>query len=192
LTYSRIFTYFIWGKVTRRRLAGGGAALVRQLLYQAMRRNISIWVESPAIELIENDHRLVGVIVKKEGRTLRILARRAIHLGGGGFARNAEMRQRYLPVPVTRGANVYDRYFGDPRIKPNPCLAPLVKPLFSSPGSMHRAIRRRRPFDAVTPAPGCMLGPALTFSYFAMKHAAGSAGKIRESHRPLRATESSS
>ena len=29
-----------------------------------------------------------------------------------------------------RGASVYDRYYGDPRNRPNPCLAPLRKPPF--------------------------------------------------------------
>jgi succinate dehydrogenase/fumarate reductase flavoprotein subunit len=374
-TYARIFTHFIWGKATRRKLAGGGAALVGQLLYQTMRRNIPLWVESPAMELIGDDRRVIGVVVKREGRMLRIRARCAVHLGGGGFARNAEMRQRYQPAPVTgawtsaspsdtgnaitlgmtlgadtalmdeawwgpasvlptgqgmfhvserskpgslivdqngvrymneaqsyvdavhamfrhqaegaggipswlifdqqyrsrypfgmllpgvtprhlveagyfrradsiaelavmcdinpttlsatverfngmakvgidsdysRGANVYDRYFGDPRIKPNPCLAPLVKPPFYGvalyPGDLgtkgglvtdeHGRVLRpggpvitglyasgnttASPMGRRYPGPGCTLGPALTFSYLAMKHAAGSAGKISQ------------
>src|SRR5688572_10016986 len=29
-----------------------------------------------------------------------------------------------------RGESVYDRYYGDPRITPNPCLAPIDKPPF--------------------------------------------------------------
>jgi succinate dehydrogenase/fumarate reductase flavoprotein subunit len=368
LTYARIFTHFLWGKATRRKLAGGGAALVGQLLYQAIRRNITIWTESPATKLIEQDQRVVGVAVEHEGRTLRVQARRAVHLGGGGFARNAEMRQRYQPSPVTgawtsaspsdtgnaiilgmslgadialmdeawwgpasvlpsgqgmfhvserskpgsiivdqrgvrymneaqsyvdavhamfhhqsegaggipswlvfdqryrsrypfgmllpgstpqplidagylrrantieelaarceinpvklretverfnamaktgvdsdysRGTNVYDRYFGDPRVKPNPCLAPLSKPPFYAvalyPGDLgtkgglvtDEHARVIRPDGSVIsglyasgnttasmmgrryPGPGCTLGPTLTFSYRAMRHAAG-------------------
>jgi 3-oxosteroid 1-dehydrogenase len=29
-----------------------------------------------------------------------------------------------------RGDSVYDRYYGDPRNRPNPCLGPLLKPPF--------------------------------------------------------------
>jgi 3-oxosteroid 1-dehydrogenase len=29
-----------------------------------------------------------------------------------------------------RGESAYDRYYGDPTIKPNPCLAPLSRPPF--------------------------------------------------------------
>lgn len=100
LTYARILAHHIWGKVRRQKLAGGGGALAGQLLYQTMRRGIPIWTESPAVKLIEEDERITGVIAQHEGRETRILARRAVHLGGGGFARNAQMRQKYQHAPV--------------------------------------------------------------------------------------------
>ena len=98
LTFARIVLHHVWGKLSGRKLAGGGAALVGQLVYQLMRRKVPIWMESPVTQLIDENGRIVGVLAKHEGKTVRIQARRAVHLGGGGFARNAEMRQQYQPA----------------------------------------------------------------------------------------------
>jgi 3-oxosteroid 1-dehydrogenase len=101
LTFARIVAHHVWGKATRRKLAGGGAALLGQLLHQLMLRNATLWMESPANELIVEKGRITGVVAEHENRTVRIQARRAVHLGGGGFARNSEMRRKYQPAPIT-------------------------------------------------------------------------------------------
>lgn len=101
LTFARIFAHHLWGKVRRQKLAGGGAALVGQLLYQVKRRDTPIWLESPVTELIEENGRIAGVVAQHEGKTVRVQARLAVHLGGGGFARNAAMRQANQPAPVS-------------------------------------------------------------------------------------------
>ena len=40
------------------------------------------------------------------------------------------MAERGRDDDFGRGESAYDRYYGDPRNRPNPCLAPLVKPPF--------------------------------------------------------------
>ena len=52
----------------------------------------------PVVELVQEEGRVVGVVVEREGRTERIGARRAVFLGAGGFARNAEMRRMALAM----------------------------------------------------------------------------------------------
>ncbi len=37
-----------------------------------------------------------------------------------------------------RGENAYDTYYGDPRVKPNPCLAPLERPPFYAVAAVPR------------------------------------------------------
>jgi 3-oxosteroid 1-dehydrogenase len=96
-----------------------------------------------------------------------------------------------------RGESAYDRYYGDPRNKPNPCLAPLAKPPFYAirivPGDLGtkgglRTDPRARVLredgthipglyaagNAAAPVmgrtyagPGATLGPAMTFGYLA-------------------------
>jgi 3-oxosteroid 1-dehydrogenase len=98
LTFAKVVLHHAWGKLSRRKLSGGGAALVGQLIYQLKHRKVPIWMESPVTQLIEENGRIVGVVATHEDKTVRIQARRAVHLGGGGFARNAEMRKQYQPA----------------------------------------------------------------------------------------------
>ncbi|MEJ2737403.1 MAG: FAD-binding protein [Anaerolineae bacterium] len=90
----------IGSALTGKKLAGLGGALIGQLLYLATQRSIPIWVDSPMVELIQENDAVAGVIVEKEGEKTAIHAR-AVILTAGGFAHNNEMRQKYHPHPIT-------------------------------------------------------------------------------------------
>jgi 3-oxosteroid 1-dehydrogenase len=96
-----------------------------------------------------------------------------------------------------RGDSAYDKYYGDPRNRPNPCLAALVKPPFYAvkivPGDLgtkgglrtDKAARVLREDGSVIPGlyaagnasaavmgrtyagPGATIGPAMTYGYLA-------------------------
>lgn len=100
LTFARVVTHHFWGRATLRKLAGGGAALVGQFIYQLMRRDTVPWMNCPVTQLLEETGRIAGVVALRDGKALRIQARCAVHLGGGGFARNKEMRTKYQPKPI--------------------------------------------------------------------------------------------
>jgi succinate dehydrogenase/fumarate reductase flavoprotein subunit len=102
-----------------------------------------------------------------------------------------------------KGSTAYNRFYGDPGIKPNPCVAPIVAPPFyavkvvvgdlgtyagiATNGHAQVLDENKRPIpglyaagnDALSimggnyPGPGITLGPAMTFGWIAGRHLAG-------------------
>ena len=101
-----------------------------------------------------------------------------------------------------KGENAYNRFYGDPDIRPNPCVAPIVEAPFyavkvvigdlgtyagiATNGNAQVLDRDRKPIpglyaagnDALSimggayPGPGITLGPAMTFGWLAARHMA--------------------
>jgi 3-oxosteroid 1-dehydrogenase len=97
----KIYAHHYLSKARRQKLVGGGGALASQLLFQCLRRDIPVWLETRTTELVVVNDRVVGIVVERDGKTLRLKGERAVFLGAGGFARNAEMRQKYQRAPIT-------------------------------------------------------------------------------------------
>ncbi|MDA9024116.1 FAD-binding protein, partial [Gammaproteobacteria bacterium] len=105
-------------------------------------------------------------------------------------------------LELQRGDSAYDRYYGDPSVTPNPCLAPLKEGPFYCmvlyPGEMgtagglvidtHARVLKQdgQPIAGLYacgnvttallptyPGPGSTLGPAMTFGYLAAKDITG-------------------
>ena len=121
---------------------------------------------------------------------------------GDTFARFNEFAAKGEDPDYDRGVNAYDRYYGDPRNTPNPCLAPLDTPPFYAirifPGDIGtkggvvtdehgRALDRNgNPIAGLYaagnssasvmgrayPGGGSTLGSAMTFGYLAGRHVA--------------------
>ena len=91
---------FAWRKKTRRdRRTALGNALVASLRASMLDRNIPLWLNTDFRELIEEDGKVVGVVVERDGQLQRIRALRGVILGAGGFEQNQALRERYLPQP---------------------------------------------------------------------------------------------
>jgi tricarballylate dehydrogenase len=83
-----------WGGLTIESV-GGGPGLVDMLTASAKREKIEIWYETRAVELIQDDGKVVGVKIRGKGRPAEVRGK-AVVLASGGFEANTEMRTRYL------------------------------------------------------------------------------------------------
>lgn len=130
-----------------------------------------------------------------------------IGIDGKGLVESVERLNGYAVTGVdpefNKGGNAYDVIYGDPTVKPNPCLGPLVKPPFyalrldageiGTKGGLLTDEHARVVDPAGTPiaglyavgntsasvtgpsypGAGATLGPAMTFGYVAANHVAG-------------------
>jgi hypothetical protein len=74
-----------------------GNALIGRLLESANNSGVKLWSNAVVAEPILEKDRVVGMVIKKDDRDLRIHARKCVILASGGFARSAELSRKYLP-----------------------------------------------------------------------------------------------
>lgn len=73
-----------------------GKSLVAQLLYINKQQGTEIWRESSLVELItDDDGKVIGAVVERDGKKLRLGAKNGVLLAAGGFAKNSAMREKY-------------------------------------------------------------------------------------------------
>jgi len=77
-----------------------GNALIGALRLTLMDKKVPLWLDAPLQDLIQEEERVVGAVIDREGRRLRVRARRGVILAAGGFERNESMRRQYLPNPT--------------------------------------------------------------------------------------------
>jgi 3-oxosteroid 1-dehydrogenase len=75
-----------------------GNALVGGIRMALNKRNVPVWLNSPMQELIEEKGAVTGAVIRHEGKTVRIRARKGVILAAGGFDKNAAMRMDNAPL----------------------------------------------------------------------------------------------
>ena len=76
-------------------LVGGRALIGRFLVALSSRDNVALHLNSELIDLVVNGGAVIGAVVRRGGRLVRIRARRGVLLAAGGFEHNAEMRRDF-------------------------------------------------------------------------------------------------
>lgn len=83
-----------------------GNALAGRLAKSALDLKIPLWLSSPVRELIVENGAVCGAIVEREGRMIRVRARRGVVLACGGFPHDVARRKAMFPHAPT-GAEHY-------------------------------------------------------------------------------------
>ncbi|WP_042352900.1 FAD-dependent oxidoreductase [Bacillus massiliigorillae] len=78
-----------------------GEALVARLRLSLKEAGGSVWLSTAFSDFIIENDKVVGLIVERNGKKLRIKARRGVVLGAGGFSHNQQFREKYLPSPTS-------------------------------------------------------------------------------------------
>lgn len=85
------------GKFTGKHWVTAGAALQGRMLKAALGAGIDIRLNSAVSELVVENGKVTGVVTVKDGKPWRIGANLGVLVNAGGFARNQEMRDKYMP-----------------------------------------------------------------------------------------------
>ena len=97
------------GVVTGKRLVGIGAAWATAFLKATViDHNVPLWLNSPLEDLVVDGDRVRGVTVTKDGKTVRVEARKGVMLAAGGFESNPQWRQKYQKVDGAPSGNPYN------------------------------------------------------------------------------------
>ncbi|MGW5071817.1 FAD-binding protein [Rhodococcus sp. NPDC004095] len=81
------------------RIAAIGQSLVARLRLAMTERDIPLWLDAPMQSLITDAAGAVtGAVVERDGRELKVRARRGVILASGGFERDLAWRMEHQPV----------------------------------------------------------------------------------------------
>jgi 3-oxosteroid 1-dehydrogenase len=100
--FARMIGIAISAKLTGKYNVGAGAALQGRMLQLALKAGVDFRLNTPVSELIVEDgpngtRKVTGAVVTKDGKPWRVGARLGVLVNAGGFARNQEMRDKYMP-----------------------------------------------------------------------------------------------
>jgi 3-oxosteroid 1-dehydrogenase len=80
-----------------RHLTSAGQALQGQMLHAVLESGVEVRTGAAVKKLIVEGDRVAGVVIDRDGGEWRVGATAGVLLNAGGFSRNQQMRDRYIP-----------------------------------------------------------------------------------------------
>ena len=101
LTLAKVTLRRLVSGLLRRRMYAMGNAIAIGLRKGLMDAGVPVHYETELVDLVLEDGRVAGVRVRRADGEHVVRARRGVILGSGGFERNAELREKFLPQPTS-------------------------------------------------------------------------------------------
>jgi 3-oxosteroid 1-dehydrogenase len=103
--FAKLFTKYIldftmrfkWGWKDRR-LTMGNAGIAR-LILSLKDRKVDLWSLTAMTDLVDENGKVIGIKATKDGLSISIKANKGVILAAGGFERDQDLRDKYLPKP---------------------------------------------------------------------------------------------
>jgi 3-oxosteroid 1-dehydrogenase len=83
-------------RLLRRKLVAGGLALQGRLMKIAVQTKLRIWLNTPVTALLHSGGSVTGVIVRRDGSEVRVIARDGVLINAGGWTLNEDLRATWL------------------------------------------------------------------------------------------------
>ena len=100
LTLLKVMLRRILAMVLGRKMYGMGNAIAIGLRQGLVDAGVPVLYDADLTDLLLEDGRVVGVTVLRDGHPHEIRASRGVILGSGGFEKNQELREKFLPQPT--------------------------------------------------------------------------------------------
>jgi 3-oxosteroid 1-dehydrogenase len=101
LTLLKVMLRRIVAMLLGRKMFGMGNAIAIGLRQGLIEAGVPVEYDAALTDLVVEDGRVVGVVGERAGRLHPVRARRGVILGSGGFEKNQELREKFLPHPTT-------------------------------------------------------------------------------------------
>lgn len=101
----RVIGRAITTRLKGQHLTTAGQALQGQLLHTALKAGVEVRINAGVKQLVEENGRITGVVIEKDGEDWRIGANLGVLINAGGFGHNQRMLDQYVPGTKSEWSN---------------------------------------------------------------------------------------
>ncbi|MCZ0982544.1 FAD-binding protein [Streptomyces diastatochromogenes] len=91
----------VGAKLTGKEPLSLGEALIARMRHSLDALGADLWLSAPMTGLVEEDGRVTGVRITRNGREVTVRATGGVVLASGGFSHDQRLREKHLPSPTS-------------------------------------------------------------------------------------------